>query len=691
LLQDSSASILLTREELIRNHSFQALQGAENNEPALRVTPSRSPQDHLDRLQKPDRSYVNYEKYSPYIGQSMIKNSMTFQFSRGCKYNCAYCFKIWARNRYIHRSAENMFEELLFYYKIGLRKFSFVDDLPNFNIKESAKFYRLIIKNRLKVQLFYPNGLRGDILNKDYIDLMIEAGTVSLDVALETTSQRLQKLIGKNLDLERLHKNTRYMIETYPQLILETQLLHGIPSETQEEAQHSLDYLKSLKWIHMPYLHVMKIYPGTEMARLAMEQGISREAIEQSDSLGYNELPETLPFPKSFTHRYQSEFASEYFMSKERLLAVLPYQVKALTEDELVQKYNSFLPVTINCFSDLLDYVGIQPGELEADFLPVDNGRVPDLDRKLKEQFPPKKPLKNALRVLLIDISAYFSHHRHGVIYDVVEPALGLMYLQTQLDRTFGNKVNGKIVSSRIDFDNFGELRTIINDFKPEVIGIRTLNFYKEFFHQAVSSIRQWGIDVPVIAGGPYATSSYQTMLKDTHIDLAVLGEGEITFAEIIGKIIANNGKLPSKQVLKEIPGIAFIKDRKKLPPEKHPRQILLWDQLAETLAKETPANPEPVNKPGHMAYVIYTSGSTGKPKGVIIQHNHLVNQITGLVKTFNFNDTHHYILLAAFTFDVSLMHIFLPLTTGAKLFLIPEPVKKDTLKLWRFIHEKKK
>ena len=47
-----------------------------------------------------------------------------------------------------------------------------------------------------------------------------------------------------------------------------------------------------------------------------------------------------------------------------------------LTEDELVQKYNSYLPVDINCFSDLLNYVGIPRAQVKGEFLPEGYGQV---------------------------------------------------------------------------------------------------------------------------------------------------------------------------------------------------------------------------------------------------------------------------------------------------------------------------
>jgi len=93
---------------------------------------------------------------------------------------------------------------------------------------------------------------------------------------------------------------------------------------------------------------------------------------------------------------------------------------------------------------------------------------------------------------------------------------------------------------------------------------------------------------------------------------------------------------------------------------------------------------------PTNLAYILYTSGSTGKPKGVMIQHRSLVNQVTGLIKHFNLDASLNYMLLARYTFDVSVMHIFLSLVTGAKLFLPPEAVNADAMRLQAFINKNK-
>jgi tyrocidine synthetase-3 len=532
-------------------------------EPVLTV-PRRQISD-FDSLSIPDRSLVDYEKYGKRIGLAMVKHTISIQATRGCPYNCLYCHKIWPR-RHVVRSAAHISKELRLYYNMGFRRFVFVDDIFNLDVKNSKEFFRMIIDNGLDVQLFFPNGLRTDLLTRDYIDLMVEAGTVSLGLALETASPRVQELIEKNMNLDKLRENVEYLCEKYPRVILELFLMHGFPTETGEEACMTLDFLKRLKWVDFPYYHLLKIYPHTDMAEMAVQNGIPEQAILNSANLAFHELPETLPFEKSFTLGCQTDFLNNYFLLKERLLAKLPYQMKVLTDDEIVQKYNSYLPVSISTIDDLLDVVGIKREELAGEFLDDRTFAVTGLQGKMREHFPASVEDENGLRVLLLDTSQFFTRER-DILYDGVEPPLGLMYLLTYLQREFGSKVTGKIAKSRIDFDNFAELRILLEEFQPDVIGIRTLTYYKNLFHQTVSWIRRWGFTGPLIAGGPYATSDYETVLQDKNIDLVVMSEGEITFAQLAGKMIANGGQLPLEEELKTIDGIAFVPGEKKSFP----------------------------------------------------------------------------------------------------------------------------
>ncbi|UCH92856.1 MAG: amino acid adenylation domain-containing protein [Candidatus Aminicenantes bacterium] len=699
ILEDCEIKILLTETRTIENYSFTTLLGLGFNEDShaweCQVTPPCPQITHLEALHPVDRTSVNYKKYSRYIGMAMVKHSISLQGTRGCPYHCAYCHKIWPK-KHVYRAAEDIFNEVHLYYRQGVRRFVFIDDIFNINIENSRRFFQMIIDNGLDIQIFFPNGLRGDVLTKDFIDLMVKAGTVSAALALETASPRLQKLVGKNLNLEKLMENLEYLCKYYPHVILELFVMHGFPTETQDEAVQTLDFIKSLKWLHFPYFHILKIYPSTDMAVLAQEQGISAKTIARSANLPYHELPDTLPFDRGFTLKCQADFFNQYFMSKERLLHVLPYQMKILNEDEMVQKYNSYLPVDIKSFPGLLEFAGIKEGELElTDLSHEDPMQVPDLDLRMKEVFQEfsQPPSQDAMRILLLDLSQFLSKDKSNILYDVVEPPLGLMYLMTALKREFGSKINGKVAKSRIDFDNYQELKQLVEEFKPDLIGLRTLTYYKDFFHRTAAMIRNWGINIPLIAGGPYATSDYPSLLKDKNIDLVVRGEGEHIICDIVSRMFENNRKLPGENVLQQIPGIAYAPFVPSAPsaPGKNistnintfGREIIMMDILMPELAKKSENQPGEnlpcTNQPADTAYVIYTSGTTGKPKGVMIEHGNVVRLMINDRFQFDFNEEDAWTMFHSYCFDFSVWEMYGALTYGGKLILIPKIVARDT------------
>lgn len=650
-LEESRTHFLLTDTEAIKNYSFTDLQGLHRHWRKAGVQPrSTTPRPaitDLDRLPIPDRSLVDYETYNKYIGQSLFKNCITLLASRGCPFNCAYCHKIWPKKQ-VGRSADNMFSEVRLYYDMGIRRFVFLDDVFNLNVKNTTRFFELIIDHRMDLRLSLC--IRGDILTKEYIDLMMEAGTIRIAMALETASPRLQKLIGKNLNLEKLRENLEYICEKYPNVILELNTMHGFPTETRKEAMKTLDFIKSLKWIHFPYVHILKIYQNTAMEKLAIKHGISREVISQSGGLAYHELPDTLPFDRNFTLEYQAEFLNDYFLSKKRLLHVLPLQMKVLSEDEVLQKYNSYLPGDINTFDDLLHVLRITREELAAvDFLEEKSVYVPGLNRKMAEYFPRNHPSPDALRVLFLDLSQFFSKDSEKMLYDVVEAPLGLMYLLTYLKQQFGAKIDGRIAKSRIDFDNYEELKALLTEFKPDAIGIRTLTFYRDFLHQTVEVIRQNCIDIPIIVGGPYGSADYSTILQDRHVDLVVIGEGEVTLAKLVEIIMENDGKLPGEEVLQEIAGIAFVPKQGKQPGS-FAREIILLD-----------------HHPSHLAHIRVTPSATGTREMVELNP-------TGLE--------------VSCAFDLSPHQVFSALVQGAVLYVVPGNSKVKGVELLEIYQE---
>ena len=110
-------------------------------------------------------------------------------------------------------------------------------------------------------------------------------------------------------------------------------------------------------------------------------------------------------------------------------------------------------------------------------------------------------------------------------------------------------------------------MNNLIKDFKPDIIGISVMTFYKDFVHKAIKSIRDENITTPIFLGGPYPTGDYKNVLQDKNVDICMLGEGEITITELAGLMMNNNNKLPSYDILKKVNGIA-IREKEELEQE---------------------------------------------------------------------------------------------------------------------------
>jgi radical SAM superfamily enzyme YgiQ (UPF0313 family) len=515
---------------------------------------------NLDQLPIPDRTLIDYSKYHAYVGHAGVKHSVAIQATRGCPYTCFYCDIYKTSPVHRRRSAETIFDEVKMLSDIGIKRFEFIDDIFNVHKKDFMRFFELILKNNLNLSFYFPTGLKGDLLNKDMIDIMVEAGSIGINLSLEHAAKRMQEVMRKRLNVDILRDNLEYISQKHPHVMLTLNAMHGFPTETQEEAMQTLEFIMGIKWIDFPYLHNVRVFPGTELERFALESGVSREDIEQSQDMSYHQTAPTMPFDPKFTFDIRLRFLKDYVLNRNRLLHILPYQLQEFDEDELSQRYNSYFPGNrIKTLDDLLKLVKIDRSEIKPDnAFNEERVRVTEITTKLENIFPRKNKKNGSLRIMLLDLSTYFTNETTTGEYDVLEPPFGLMVLLTYINREFGDRIDGKIFKSRIDFDNMDDLGKIVEEFRPDVIGIRAMTFYKELFQDVTSYLRKQNIAVPIIAGGPHPTGSYNDVLEDGNVDIAVLSEGEITFSRIIEIILSKDEELLDQNILREIKGIAF-------------------------------------------------------------------------------------------------------------------------------------
>ncbi|MFZ3492841.1 amino acid adenylation domain-containing protein [Streptomyces sp. 5.8] len=83
----------------------------------------------------------------------------------------------------------------------------------------------------------------------------------------------------------------------------------------------------------------------------------------------------------------------------------------------------------------------------------------------------------------------------------------------------------------------------------------------------------------------------------------------------------------------------------------------------------------EEVSGADHLAYVIYTSGSTGAPKGVAVQHRQILNYLAGAGERLRIEPGASFGLLQSLSFDFSMTMLYLALTTGGRVHLLPRRI----------------
>lgn len=144
---------------------------------------------------------------------------------------------------------------------------------------------------------------------------------------------------------------------------------------------------------------------------------------------------------------------------------------------------------------------------------------------------------------------------------------LGVMYLSSYLKKfNYDTKIvdcnaemsdyrNSHSIDEIIDRYFHTKLKEMINKYDPIIIGINV--FASENFQNAIhlsSSIKKYSPNIPIVLGGIHPTIFHREILENyDFIDYVIIGEGEISFYNLVEAIRSSN-----IQRISEIDGIAF-------------------------------------------------------------------------------------------------------------------------------------
>ncbi|HEU0298215.1 MAG TPA: amino acid adenylation domain-containing protein, partial [Longimicrobium sp.] len=114
--------------------------------------------------------------------------------------------------------------------------------------------------------------------------------------------------------------------------------------------------------------------------------------------------------------------------------------------------------------------------------------------------------------------------------------------------------------------------------------------------------------------------------------------------------------------------------------------QVVVVDAL--DLADEDPSRPGVEVDPDDLAYVIYTSGSTGRPKGVMVPHRGVANFLASMAVEPGIGAGDVLVAVTSLSFDIAVLELLLPLTTGARVVVATRDEAMDAGRLSRLLHD---
>ena len=190
--------------------------------------------------------------------------------SRGCVFWCDFCTAVrMFGQRYRVRSPKNVVDEIEYIVKkYGAKQFTFYDDTFTVDPQRVIQICNEISRRKLAIR--WDCETRVDMVNKDLLQKMKNAGCMAIWFGVESGSPTLLEKMHKKINLDQ----TRLACKTAQDLGLITvaHVLLGFPGETEQTAWETINFVKELNPDEIG-LYLTTPYPGTPLYDLVKEKG----------------------------------------------------------------------------------------------------------------------------------------------------------------------------------------------------------------------------------------------------------------------------------------------------------------------------------------------------------------------------------------------------------------------------------
>jgi radical SAM superfamily enzyme YgiQ (UPF0313 family) len=217
-------------------------------------------------ISTPDRTLFETKRY-------LIEGGMVnVQTKRGCPFSCIYCTYPLLEGKEVRlRKVEEVAREIeQLTQEEGLDYIYFVDDIFNYPPSYTESLCREMVRHRINVR--WSAFVNPGFLSEELLKWMKEAGCVGIEFGTDSGSPRMLRNYKKSFTLnDILRASTLCTKLDIPHCHY---LLFGGPGEDEQTIEESFCLMDDLCPTAIIAMLGIRIYPGTELERISLSQGL---------------------------------------------------------------------------------------------------------------------------------------------------------------------------------------------------------------------------------------------------------------------------------------------------------------------------------------------------------------------------------------------------------------------------------
>ena len=198
-------------------------------------------------------------------------DGVLWELSRGCPYNCAFCYEArshgWVRRFPMSRISE----ELKLFVKKGIREIWVLDSTFNHNDEWCIAFLEMLAKEAPHIHFTFE--IRAERITEEQAQLFGRL-VASLQIGLQSSQSKVMAKLNRAFRPNQFKRKIRILEQHY--LVYGFDLIYGLPDDTLEGFRESLDFALSMSPSNLD-IFPLALLPGTELNDRAAEWGLRHD------------------------------------------------------------------------------------------------------------------------------------------------------------------------------------------------------------------------------------------------------------------------------------------------------------------------------------------------------------------------------------------------------------------------------